>query len=164
MADDDGVLTGPLEIAYAALAQRIAAALVSAGFIAAPAGLRIDPTETLETDPDSQQLETAAGLVRVSTAVARTVLGRGSPRYLVHLVARLELAAVCPSRDVRRKAIAAASDALAPLTDLDPTLSGACERAWISEQSDDAIDPNGEELLIAWTIRVRSSDRLGRSF
>lgn len=161
---DDPEPCGPLETAYSALAQAVAVALVQAGFIAAPEGLKVDPAETLETDPDAQRLETAAGLVRVSTAVARTVLGRGSPRYLVHLTARLELAAVCPSRDIRRAAIAAAADALAPLTDLDPTLSGACERAWISEQSDDAIEPNGEELLITWTLRVRSSDRLGRSF
>lgn len=158
-------MTAPVETAYAALAARVAAALVAAGLLAAPGDLQIDPESRIEPAGDETEFVTAAALVKVRTAPVRQMLGRpaNAPRYVVERECRVELALVGPEKAQRDTIAAAVLTALAALPGLHPTLDGAAERLLLTEQGDDELPPNGLTLSITYTLRLRSSDPLGRT-
>ena len=154
---------GPIETAYQALATLLRGTLVGTGFLSAPELLEIDPESPFAPDGDETSLVTAAALVKVQTGPVRTMLGGGSPRYVVERRAMLDLAVAGPARAERLALDAATLNALAVLAETDPRLGGTCERFTLVEQTDDELPPNGVTVAITWALRVRSSDPLGRT-
>lgn len=152
-----------IEPAYLELSDRIAAALVAAEFIPAPADLKVDPPAPFTPTGDERTLIQAASLVKVQTASVRQILGGVTPRHVVERQCRLELAIAGPDRLRRESRVEAALLALAVLPNQFPTLSGTAERLMLGDQTDDELPPNGVSFFLNFTIRVRSGDPLGRT-
>lgn len=152
-----------IEPAYSALADAIAADLVAAGFLPTVNVMEVDPSAPFTPAGDERELVRAAALVKVSTGVVRTLLGRAAPRYVVERQCRLELALAGPARLLRDEIADAAVGRLAQLPVRLPTLGGSAERLILGEQTDDELPPNGVSLFLTFTIRVRSGDPLGRT-
>ncbi|WP_312126567.1 hypothetical protein [Brevundimonas sp.] len=150
-----------IEPAYSALAASLAEALVASGFLQAPAELMVDPASVFTPLGDEETLVLAASLVKLQTNPVRTLLGRAGPRYVVDRQCRLELAVAGPDRLMDGDRLADALAAIAAIPLRYPTLSGAAERVWLGERTDDELPPNGEAVTITFIIRVRSSDPLG---
>ncbi|WP_295707330.1 hypothetical protein [uncultured Brevundimonas sp.] len=152
-----------IEAAYQALATAAAQALLQVGFITAPTDLKVDPAAPFTPTGEEKVLVRAAALVKVRTNPVRQLLGGKGPRYVVERQCRLELALAGPDRLLRAATMDAVLALLATLPEVDPTLSGAAERLILVEQADDELPPNGVSFFITYTVRVRSSDALGRT-
>lgn len=152
-----------IEPAYDHLASLIADSLLAAGFIPAVSALKIDPSAPFTPTGDEKTLIQAAALMKVRTGAVRTLLGGAMPRYVVERQCQVELAIAGPDRLRRANRIEDALAELATLQDREPTLGGLAERLILGEQTDDELPPNGQTFFITFTIRVRSSDALGRT-
>ena len=152
-----------IEAAYQNLATAATQALLQVGFITAPTDLKIDPAAPFTPTGEEKVLVRAAALVKVRTNPVRQLLGGKGPRYVVERQCRLELALAGPDRLLREATVDAVLALLATLPEADPTLSGAAERLILVEQTDDELPPNGVSFFITYTVRVRSSDALGRT-
>ena len=151
-----------IEPAYEALAERLAQALTSAGFLPDVAQLKVDPEAPFAPSGDELSIITAAALVKVRTGSVRQLLGRPEgPRYVVERQCRLELAIAGPNRGLRLQVAPEALAAVAVVPGLDPTLGGVCERLVLGEQTDEELPPNGISVFLTFTLRVRSGDPLG---
>ncbi|MCA0366806.1 MAG: hypothetical protein LCH57_01925 [Proteobacteria bacterium] len=152
-----------IEPAYQALASSLRTALLATDFIDSPDDLKVDPSATFSPSGDERVLVTAAALMKVRTASVRQLLGGPRPRHVVERLCQLELAAAGPDRLRRAFRIDDVLEALSAIPNADPTLGGAAERLVLGEQTDDDLPPNGVSFLVTFTIRVRSSDALGRT-
>lgn len=153
-----------IEDAYIALHAALQVLLREAGWLPIDGRLELDPEAPFEPDGEEEGLFTAAALVKVSTQVARQIMGRPQRRYVVERQARLELAIGGPGDVVQRAAIEAATlAALALLPEISPTLNGVAERLLLVEREDDELPPNGARIFVTFLIRVRSGDTLGLS-
>lgn len=146
--------------AYAALADRLAASLVATAFLGATAQLRLDPESPFEVTGDETSVVAEAALFGVATRVARDILGVPR-RYVVERECRLELGLAGPDRAVRLARMDATLAALAVLPETDRTLGGQCERWDLTASEDDDLPPNGQAVMLTFTLRVRSGDPLG---
>jgi hypothetical protein len=160
---------GKIDRAYAALADRLGAALFAAGFLAEGQGLAVDPVEAVEPDPEPEA-ETedvanhaSASLVKLETRPVRTILGGPTARYVVERSCQLELAAASHDTAWKDQVLQRALGRVAGIPVADPTLGGTAERVEISGAESDGLAVNGESAVIAFTVRVRSGDPLGLS-
>lgn len=151
----------PIEIAYRALAGRVAGALVAAGFLTSADRLQIDPEDAVEPDGEAADLETVAFLLQLTTGPDRVMVGSGAARYAVRREARVELAVAGPDKDRRDALLASALAALAPVGIDDPTLGQAAERSGLTGREDGDLPPNGRKVSLTYFVRVRSGDPLG---
>lgn len=157
-------MTAPIEIAYAALAEALADALVTAGFLTAPGLMQVDPEARWEPEGEESEVQTAAALFRLKTAPVRQLMGGSSPRWVVERDARLELSATgpVPAGDPTHAARVLAVLALAAaLPATDPTLGQTCERLELTINEDADLATIGLATGITFTLRVRSGDPLG---
>jgi hypothetical protein len=155
-------MTGPIEIAYAALAQAVQGALVASGF-SATGGLEIDPTGPFQPSGDETQIVTAAALVQIRTEAVTTFLGAPKPRYVVERTVNLELAAAGADEIARLRTVDAALRACAAIALDAPSLGGAAERVMVLGRDDDDLPPNGTKQVLGFILRVRANDPLGMS-
>lgn len=154
-------MSGPIDAAYTALAAKIATALAAAHFIASAAKLEIDPEGPTEIDGDPRHVESVAILLQLQTGAVRTLVGSGTPRFVVERQARLELAIAGPDRADRNARLTDALTGVAPIGITDPTLGGTAERAGITGQEDGDLPPNGRKVFLTFYVRVRAGDPLG---
>lgn len=152
-----------IDAAYLALCDRVASALVEAGFLPEAERLQIDPEDLIEPDGDELTVVNAASIEKGETRPLRPILGRPERRWVVERQARVELLSYGPARETRLEIDAEAVAALALIGVADPTLGGACERCDLVSLEDGTTPPNGVTKVFTYALRVRSGDPLGAS-
>ncbi|MBJ7485960.1 hypothetical protein [Brevundimonas sp.] len=150
-----------LDAALAALAAAIAHRLVTAGYIATTEALAVDDADAVAPTGEETDFVTWAALTRGETRTVRTLLGRPGSRFVVEHRATLQLAWAGPDRPAGRLLHSQTLQAIATLPVEFPTLSGAVERFFLEEGSDEPLPPNGWGTTLVCAIRIRSSDPLG---
>lgn len=155
----------PIEIAFNALSEAVAAALVASGFLTDPVGLQVDPLSAFEPSPDAVGLEIAAELFRQEVRPVRQLMGGATPRWVVDMPVQLVLSAhgPAPYGDGPKVRLGRALTALAPLGGDDPTLGQTCERLTFAGLADNDLPPNGVAATLSLVIRLRAGDPLGRT-
>lgn len=158
-------MTAIIDLAYDQLRIRLARALVGCGFLTLEEDLQADPDSEFEPSPDAVGLEVAAEIFRLGAAPTRQLSGGGRAHYVVeetyHLV--LTCAGPAPSGDGAKSRLDKALTVLAPVADDDPGLDGACERVWLEAVTPGDLPPNGRTARLAFVVRLRAADPLGRT-
>lgn len=162
--------SAPIEIAYVAAQNAIAAALVDAGFLVAPKDLHVDdPGAEGALEGDETFTQTWAAILQLATRPHRQLLGLApTRRYIVERHFQLELASVAPDGPARKASLDAARAVIATLADADPTLQGAAERFFLGTSDNPGeepgdLPPNGLKTIFPFTLRVRANDPLGQT-
>lgn len=159
-------MTAPIDTAYAALCAKLAEDLVTAGFLARPEALEVDPAGACAPGGDETAVQTSAQIFSLSIDPVRQLMGGAVSRWVVDAQYRLELAAFGPSaegEETYKQRLAAAMTAVALVVADDPTLGQTCERLIASSSEDDDLPPNGMKVAVPLTIRLRAGDPYGRT-
>lgn len=152
----------PIEVAYAAFGDQLAAALVAAEFLTATDLFKVDPAEPIEVDGDATGW-TAATMLNMGTVPARTLIGGGAPRFVVERQVRVEIAATAQDKTALDAKIAAGSSAVVAFVGVgaDLTLGGRLERLTVTSAEVEDLAPMGQKLFITFALRLRAGDPLG---
>ena len=89
-------MLGPMDAAYAALADAVRGALANAGVLPSGAAVVLDPPAPFLPSGDETELTVSAALVKRRTGMRRTFLGGPAPRYQVER--DVSLSSVSPGR------------------------------------------------------------------
>lgn len=152
----------PMEAAYQGFADLVGAALETAGFLSSASLLVRDPAEPVEPDGDATAWA-AAVLLNLGTSPVRTLVGGGSPKFVVERQVRVELAAMAQDQAAVDAMIADGSSAVVSLiaAGADLTLGGLVERVAVLGAEVEDLPPLGQKLFLSFVLRLRAGDPLG---
>jgi hypothetical protein len=152
----------PMEAAYHGFASLVGAALETSGFLSSADLLVRDPAEPVEPDGDATAWA-AAVILNLGTAPVRTLVGGGSPTFVVERQVRIELAAVAQDQAALDAKIADGSSAMISFVGAgaDLTLGGLVERIAVQGAEIEDLPPLGQKLFLSFVLRIRAGDALG---
>lgn len=149
-----------ITLAFAALADKAALLLTTAGFLPSSEALGRESVDVALVGAPGD-LQTGATLLTVETRPVDRMMGARRPSYVVERDCQLQLVADAPDPSRRNATLDAALAALAGLIADNQTLDGACERLLLTRVAPEDHGATGLAQVVELTLRVRAGDPFG---